>query len=81
MHQQQWLAVLEELGPELATNAPGENESAPEHQRDAYGFFNHLGNGVDIPWGASPARCRRRSHRAEPPRQAPGGTSRRPVHV
>jgi len=41
MHQQQWLAVLEELGPEMATNAPGdfENDGYEEH---AYTFFNHL---------------------------------------
>jgi Mn-containing catalase len=42
MHQQQWLAVLEELGPEQATNAPGDYENVPEHQDVAYAFFNHL---------------------------------------
>jgi manganese catalase len=41
MHQQQWLAVLEELGPQLSTNAPGDYENAPEHQAHAYAFFNH----------------------------------------
>src|SRR6201746_2224466 len=42
MHQQQWLAVLEELGPEMATNAPGDYANAAEHQQYAYAFFNHL---------------------------------------
>jgi len=59
MHQQQWLAVLEELGPELATNAPGDYENAPEHQADAYGFFNHLANAEAIPldarWTSGPS--------------------------
>ena len=59
MHQQQWLAVLEELGPELATNAPGDYENAEEHRRDAYGFFNHLANPEAIPldarWTSGPS--------------------------
>src|SRR3712207_6361185 len=59
MHQQQWLAVLEELGPELATNAPGDYENAAEHQADAYGFFNHLANAEAIPadarWTSGPS--------------------------
>ena len=42
MHQQQWLAVLEELGPEMATNAPGDFENEGEHARHAYEFLNHL---------------------------------------
>jgi Mn-containing catalase len=42
MHQQQWLAVLEELGPEQATNAPGDYENVPEHREHAYAYFNHL---------------------------------------
>src|SRR5215216_3140327 len=42
MHQQQWLAVLEEIGPELATNAPGDFENEPPHDQNAYAFFNHL---------------------------------------
>jgi Mn-containing catalase len=41
-HQQQWLAVLEELGPEIATNAPGDYENVAEHQPHAYAVFNHL---------------------------------------
>lgn len=41
MHQQQWLAVLEELGPEMATNAPGDYENEPEYQQHAYAFLNH----------------------------------------
>jgi Mn-containing catalase len=59
MHQQQWLAVLEELGPELATNAPGDYENAGEHRLDAYGFFNHLANAEAIPadarWTSGPS--------------------------
>src|SRR5919202_2547769 len=46
MHQQQWLAVLEELGPEVATNAPGDFENEGEHAGHAYEFLNHL---VDEP--------------------------------
>jgi Mn-containing catalase len=42
MHQQQWLAVLEELGPEMATNAPGDYENEPDYQEHAYAYFNHL---------------------------------------
>jgi Mn-containing catalase len=42
MHQQQWLAVLEELGPEMATNAPGDFENEGEYREHAYAFFNHL---------------------------------------
>jgi hypothetical protein len=41
MHQQQWLAVLEELGPEQATNAPGDFENEGEHAAHAYEFLNH----------------------------------------
>jgi Mn-containing catalase len=42
MHQQQWLAVLEELGPEMATNAPGDFENEGDHAKSAYAFFDHL---------------------------------------
>ena len=42
MHQQQWLAVLDELGPEIATNAPGDYENEPDYQPHAYTVFNHL---------------------------------------
>lgn len=41
MHQQQWLAVLEELGPEMATNAPGDFENEGEFAEHAYSFINH----------------------------------------
>jgi len=41
MHQQQWLAVLEELGPEMATNAPGDFENTDEFADHAYNFINH----------------------------------------
>jgi Mn-containing catalase len=41
MHQQQWLAVLEELGPDVALNAPGDfgNEA---HEDAAYTYIDHL---------------------------------------
>src|SRR4051794_22290455 len=41
MHQQQWLAVLEELPPEEAFNAPGDVPNDADHQQYAYAFFNH----------------------------------------
>lgn len=39
MHQQQWLAVLEEL--EDPANAPGDFENEDEFAQLAYGFFDH----------------------------------------
>ncbi len=39
MHQQQWLAVLEEL--EDPANAPGDFENEGDFAHVAYGFFNH----------------------------------------
>jgi len=39
MHQQQWLAVLEEL--EDPANSPGDFENTDEFNDIAYGFFNH----------------------------------------
>jgi Mn-containing catalase len=42
MHQQQWLAVLEELGPEISNNAPGDYENEPEYAQFAYAFLDHL---------------------------------------
>jgi Mn-containing catalase len=50
MHQQQWLAVLEELGPEQATNTPGDYENEPDYQQHAYAFLNHL---MDTPLPAN----------------------------
>ncbi len=44
MHQQQWLAVLEELPAEVALNAPGDYQNEPEYEQYAYTFFNHLGD-------------------------------------
>lgn len=42
MHQQQWLAVLEELGPdEMTMNAPGDFPNG-DYSEHAYTFFNHL---------------------------------------
>jgi Mn-containing catalase len=42
MHQQQWLAVLEELPAEQALNAPGDFENEGEDAANAYAFFDHL---------------------------------------
>jgi Mn-containing catalase len=42
MHQQQWLAVLEELPAEQALNAPGDFENEGEDAQTAYMFFDHL---------------------------------------
>ena len=42
MHQQQWLAVIEELGPEMGTNAPGDYENEPEYTQFAYAFLDQL---------------------------------------
>jgi Mn-containing catalase len=42
MHQQQWLAVLEELGPDaMTTNAPGDIDN-DGYEDAAYTFYNHL---------------------------------------
>ncbi len=42
MHQQQWLAVLEELPQEAALNATGDFDNEPEYRQHAYTFFDHL---------------------------------------
>jgi Mn-containing catalase len=58
MHQQQWLAVLEELGPEMATNAPGDYVNGPDHREYAYTFFDHLADRSvpeDARWTSGPA--------------------------
>ena len=44
MHQQQWLAVLEELPVEQATNAPGDFDNEAGYAEHAYTFLNHLGD-------------------------------------
>src|SRR3712207_7406397 len=46
MHQQQWLAVLEELGPEVATNAPGDFVNEGDGAEVEYSFFDH---NIDAP--------------------------------
>jgi Mn-containing catalase len=43
--------VVEELGPEPATNAPGAYENEPSHQPHAYAFFSHLMD-APLPTGA-----------------------------
>ena len=58
MHQQQWLAVLEELPQEMTTNAPGDFENEGEHAAHAYEFMNHLMDN-DLPpdarWTSGPS--------------------------
>lgn len=57
MHQQQWLAVLEELGPEIATNAPGDFENEGDYQEYAYTYFNHEADSqppADARWTSGP---------------------------
>ena len=58
MHQQQWLAVLEELGPELAANAPGDFPNEGEFADHAYTFFNHTPDAPPPPdarWVSGPS--------------------------
>jgi Mn-containing catalase len=75
MHQQQWLAVLEELGPEMATNAPGDYANAPEHQDEAYTFINHLMDTpmpADARWTSGPSLDGTSEFRLEEPAKARG---------
>jgi Mn-containing catalase len=51
MHQQQWLAALEELPPEQALNAPGDYQNEPAYEEHAYQFLDHLGD-RDVDAGA-----------------------------
>jgi len=55
MHQQQWLAVLEELDD--PANAPGDFENEGEFADIAYGFFNHgdIAPPSDAPWTTGPS--------------------------
>src|SRR3954453_14869057 len=55
MHQQQWLAVLEEL--EDPNNAPGDFENSDEFADIAYGFFNHGDTEppADARWASGPS--------------------------
>jgi Mn-containing catalase len=55
MHQQQWLAVLEEL--EDPANAPGDFENEGEFAAIAYGFFNHadVAPPPDAAWTTGPS--------------------------
>ena len=47
MHQQQWLAVLEELPPEAALNAPGDFENEGGFNDVAYSHYNHTDQPLD----------------------------------
>jgi Mn-containing catalase len=55
MHQQQWLAVLEEL--EDPANAPGDFENEDQFATIAYGFFNHadVEPPADAVWTSGPS--------------------------
>ena len=56
MHQQQWLAVLEEL--EDPANAPGDFENEGEFRDVAYGFFAHHADApppADARWTSGPS--------------------------
>jgi Mn-containing catalase len=55
MHQQQWLAVLEEL--EDPANAPGDFENEGEFASIAYGFFDHgdVAPPPDAAWTTGPS--------------------------
>jgi Mn-containing catalase len=55
MHQQQWLAVLEEL--EDPANAPGDFENTDQFAEVAYGFFNHadVEPPADARWTSGPS--------------------------
>ena len=55
MHQQQWLAVLEEL--EDPANAPGDFENEGGFASIAYGFFNHadVAPPADAAWTTGPS--------------------------
>jgi Mn-containing catalase len=51
MHQQQWLAVIEELGGyEAQLPIPNSVEDTPEHRRFAYAYFGHDVSGL-VPTG------------------------------
>ncbi|MCW2962576.1 MAG: catalase [Thermoleophilia bacterium] len=56
MHQNQWLAALEELGPD-AIPAPGEVKDDEEHAQFAYTFFSHSDSPMpqDARWVSGPS--------------------------
>jgi Mn-containing catalase len=58
MHMNQWLAVLEELGPQVANNAPGDVPNEGDHADHAYEFVHHAPDGAvdpDARWLRGPA--------------------------
>jgi Mn-containing catalase len=57
MHQQQWLAVLEELPQEQALNAPGDYDNEDEYKQFAYSYFNHSDAVIDpnARWATGPS--------------------------
>jgi Mn-containing catalase len=56
MHQQQWLAAIEEIGDTFAS-APNDTPDEGDYQQYAYGFFNHADTPVDpsARWAAGPS--------------------------
>ena len=70
MHQQQWLAALEELPVEEATNAPGDFTNEPDYEQHAYSFFNHLADrpvAADARWAHGPSLDGRSEFRTADP--------------
>ena len=57
MHQNQWLAVIEELGPQIGNNAPGDVPNEGDHADHAYEFVHHAPDGEvnpDARWLSGP---------------------------
>jgi Mn-containing catalase len=73
MHQQQWLAVLEEL--EDPANAPGDFENEGEFAETAYTFFNHTDTPppVDARWTSGPSLDGKGTFKVADPAPALGG--------
>jgi len=71
MHQQQWLAVLEELGPdEMTMNAPGDFPNEGEFKEIGYTFFDHTADAPPPPdarWAMGPSMDGQGTFRAEKP--------------
>jgi Mn-containing catalase len=75
MHQQQWLAVLEELGPEMALNAPGDFENEGDFVDPAYSFINHAPDAPpteDARWASGPSLDGKRDFRVAQPEEFAG---------
>ena len=71
MHQQQWLAVLEELGPdEMTMNAPGDFPNEGEFKDIGYTFFDHNADAPPPPdarWAMGPSLDGQGTFKAQKP--------------